>query len=134
MGFSSDMITEVLKKTKTTEAAIEWILEESTCIMSGSAEALGTLQMCAPSTSEGHPSTFVGLGAAEPDDASSRRSSKASALSGCQACLRQSPKLRDQADVQVSVPPEQFRSRHTCCWHTWWSSVSRWCRQQNGGE
>lgn len=83
MGFSSDMITEALKKTKTTEAAIEWILEESTCIMRGSAEALGTVQMCAPSTSEGHLSTFVGLGAAEPDDASSRRSSKASALSGC---------------------------------------------------
>lgn len=82
MGFSSDMVAEALKKNKTTEAAIEWILEESTCIMRGSAEALGTVQMCAPSTSEGHPSTFVGLGAAEPDDASSRRSSKASVMSG----------------------------------------------------
>mmetsp|Transcript_21313 Transcript_21313/g.38963 ORF Transcript_21313/g.38963 Transcript_21313/m.38963 type:complete len:525 (+) Transcript_21313:112-1686(+) len=49
MGFGADMAAAAYKRHKSVEAAVHWILEESTQIVQQSAKALGTVQLRAPS-------------------------------------------------------------------------------------
>mmetsp|Transcript_55280 Transcript_55280/g.131832 ORF Transcript_55280/g.131832 Transcript_55280/m.131832 type:complete len:534 (+) Transcript_55280:100-1701(+) len=49
MGFGADMAAAASKRHKSVEAAVHWILEESTQIVQKSAKALGTVQLRAPS-------------------------------------------------------------------------------------